>query len=60
MRKTSGPKPNIKLDNKVMKLRDNGLTFRQIAKLIDRDVHNAYFRYKRMKKIQLSGKENPE
>ena len=44
----TGPKPNFKKDKKVKELKQKGLSFRQIAKLLDEDVKNIYIRYKRV------------
>lgn len=43
----SGRKPNIKKDLKVLELKEKGLSFREISKVIKDDVSNTHRRYVR-------------
>lgn len=43
----SGKKPDIKKDNKALKLRQKGLSFRDIGKVMEENVKNVFQRYHR-------------
>lgn len=40
-------KPDLKKDKKVLALRNKGLSYREIGKIVEEDVKNVYIRYKR-------------
>jgi transcriptional regulator len=46
-----GPKPDFKKDIEILKLKRDGLTFREIAKKKKRNVKNVYIAYVRAKTL---------
>lgn len=42
-----GPKPDIKKDKRALGLKNRGLSYREIAKVMEISVPTAYFRVKR-------------